>query len=148
MKMYRRLVLTIVRSFKRKKHDLLVNVTSFSFLICVVKLFLLISQYIFIISTLKLDLIDFMKESVMYVRKILTFEISNFVTELRYFMMRSIMMWESYEIQTDKSVQSMKCNWDVRMCCECKWKRSDVRMRSFKMLKNMKKFYWDERFRS
>ncbi len=92
MKMYKRLVLTIMRSFKRRKHDLFANVTSFSFLICVVKLFLLMSQYIFTISTLKLDLIDFMREDVMYVREILTFEISNLVTELRYFMMRSIMM--------------------------------------------------------
>ncbi len=92
MKMYKRLVLTNVRSFKRKKHDLFVKLTFFSFLICVAKLFLLMSQYILTISTLKFDLTNLTEENVMYVSEILTFEISNLVIELRYFMMRSIMM--------------------------------------------------------
>jgi hypothetical protein len=92
MKMYKRLVLTNVRSFKRMKHDLLVKIISFSFLICLAKLFLLISQYILIISTLKLDLTSLIEEDVVYVSEISTFEISNLVIELKYFMMRSIMM--------------------------------------------------------
>ncbi len=92
MNVYKRLVLTNVRSFRRKKHDLSAKFTFFSFLICVAKLSLLMPQYILTISTLKVDLTSLIEESVVYVSEMLTFEVSNLVIELRYFIMRSIMM--------------------------------------------------------
>lgn len=132
--MYKCFFLTNVRSFKRKKQDFFVKITSFSFLMCVAKLFLFMSQYILIISILKLDLIDFVKDDVMNVSEIFTFEISNFVIELRYFMIQSIMMWKRNKIRINKKNldnAKLSCKWKKKMMCVTRFSKSWKMWRSF-----------------